>query len=90
MRFSGGVNPSDDASALSSNGSAMMIRNGRFGIDIADLGASILADGPSAPIPNDTFAADGKNFTVITGINGTVIKGWLLLTLVNFSETTPS
>lgn len=45
---------------------AMMIRNGRYAINIE----SCSSDGPNGNIPNDTYAADGKNFTVVTGING--------------------
>jgi DNA mismatch repair protein MSH4 len=49
--------------------SAITIRNGRYGIDVTD---SYLAsaDGPKEIIPNDTYASGLKNFTVISGING--------------------
>lgn len=46
-----------------------MIRNGRYAIEIGCSGL-ISEDGPATNVPNDTYAADGKNFTVITGING--------------------
>jgi DNA mismatch repair ATPase MutS len=56
-------------SVLAEQGAAMMIRNGRYAIDVSSSGLNP-ADGPTEHIPNDTYAADGKNFTVITGING--------------------
>jgi DNA mismatch repair protein MSH4 len=45
------------------------IRNGRYGIDLTDAGLAS-ADGPGEVIPNDTYATNAKNFTVISGING--------------------
>lgn len=47
----------------------ILIRNGRFGIDVSD---SFLASssGPSQIIPNDTYASASKHLTVISGING--------------------
>ena len=45
------------------------IHNGRYGIDLTDAGITS-ADGPGEVIPNDTFATNAKNFTVISGING--------------------
>lgn len=49
----------------------MVIRKGRHPIDFSDN----LTAGDEFPefIPNDTFASDEKTFTVITGINGTMI-----------------
>jgi hypothetical protein len=43
---------------------ALMIRSGRYAIDV-DSG-----NGPRVVVPNDTYSADGRNFTVVTGING--------------------
>jgi DNA mismatch repair protein MSH4 len=45
------------------------IHNGRYGIDLTDAGLAS-ADGPGEVIPNDTYATSAKNFTVISGING--------------------
>ena len=48
---------------------ALMIRNGRYAIDVSE---SYLAsaEGPQEIVPNDTYATGLKNFTVISGING--------------------
>lgn len=46
-----------------------MIKSGRYGIAVSDVGPELSEDGKPI-IPNDTFAADGKNFTMITGVNG--------------------
>ena len=43
---------------------ALMVRNGRYAIEVESV------HGPNTHVPNDIYAADGKNFTVITGING--------------------
>jgi DNA mismatch repair ATPase MutS len=52
----------------SDEGSDLVIKNGRFVIDIDD---SILSQcGPGSMIPNDTNAPASKPLTVITGING--------------------
>jgi DNA mismatch repair ATPase MutS len=56
-------------SILEESSRALMIRNGRHPIDISNTGL-IPTDGPSTHIPNDTYAAEGKNFTIVTGING--------------------
>jgi DNA mismatch repair protein MSH4 len=50
-------------------GGGITIRNGRFGIDITD-SCTTDTDGSSGIIPNDTYATGMKNFTVISGING--------------------
>eukprot|EP00934_Nitzschia_sp_Nitz4_P003972 Nitzschia sp. Nitz4//scaffold166_size90379//12662//15701//NITZ4_005047-RA/size90379-processed-gene-0.104-mRNA-1//1//CDS//3329538166//3962//frame0 len=47
----------------------MVIRNGRHGIEVADA-FSNSSGGPSEIIPNDTFVATDKPFTVLSGING--------------------
>jgi DNA mismatch repair protein MSH4 len=54
---------------LMDSGGAMMIRNGRYCIDVTKSGLAS-SSGIDNFIPNDTFAADGKNFTLVTGING--------------------
>lgn len=56
----------DDTSSTAESSATLMIRNGRYGIDVSELhlGAE---DGPTSFIPNDTY---GKHFTLITGING--------------------
>ena len=46
---------------------ALMIRKGRFAIDVSETG---LSGGPAEFIPNDTYSPLNKPFTVITGING--------------------
>jgi MutS domain V len=51
-------------------GGMLVIRKGRYPIDISD--SIICGDGPQEYIPNDTFASDEKIFTVISGINGTI------------------
>lgn len=53
---------------LLNSGGALMIRNGRYGIDVTKGLASGV--GLDDFIPNDTFASDEKNFTLVTGING--------------------
>ena len=47
-------------------GHNLMIRNGRFGIELSTTGGSE----PDSYIPNDTFSSCEKYFTTITGING--------------------
>lgn len=47
----------------------ILIRNGRYGIDVSDPGLCS-SEGPREIIPNDSFASDKKRFTVISGING--------------------
>jgi len=61
--------PIADGSVSVDSGCAMMIRNGRYGIDASNSGLKTV-DGPEGFIPNDTYAANDKNFTLITGING--------------------
>lgn len=73
---SGGDAATTTASVLEETSRALMIRNGRYQIDISNTGL-IPLDGPSTHIPNDTYAADGKNFTVVTGINGSGKVSWL-------------
>jgi DNA mismatch repair protein MSH4 len=63
----GGDGPRDQN--FVNSGRAMMIRNGRYAIDVSKSGLAS-GSGPSDFIPNDTLAADGKNFTLVTGING--------------------
>lgn len=48
----------------------MIIRNGRYPIDVSESAGLASGGGPSELIPNDTYASDDKFFTVITGING--------------------
>ena len=50
---------------------AIAIRNGRYAIDVSGTGV-MLHDGPTGSdfVPNDTYASAFKNFTVITGVNG--------------------
>ena len=59
--------------SLQSNQEAgmMVIRKGRHPIDFSE--NLTTGDELSEFIPNDTFASDTKTFTVITGINGTII-----------------
>lgn len=47
--------------------SVLMIRNGRFAIDV---GSTRARNGNQGFIPNDTYVSLDKPFTVITGING--------------------
>ena len=51
------------------NNTGMVIRNGRYGIDVSKHGHSVL-DGPQEFVANDTYTTKETNFTVITGING--------------------
>lgn len=63
---------------------AMMIRNGRYSIDVAKSGL-IPVGGPTDHVPNDTYAADGKNFTIITGINGSgKVRGVCMIQSLSF------
>jgi DNA mismatch repair protein MSH4 len=59
----------DSDSSAASGGAGIMIRNGRYCIDVTE---SYLAsaDGPDTIIPNDTYASGAKHLTVISGING--------------------
>lgn len=54
-------------SSASNPGGSLIIRNGRYCIDVSNAG---FTDGLQHHIPNDTYAAEEKCFTVITGING--------------------
>ena len=65
---------SDDYRETSDSGSisisgGIMIRNGRYCIDVTDSYLAA-ADGPQDVVPNDTYATGEKSFTVISGING--------------------
>jgi DNA mismatch repair protein MSH4 len=60
------VTPYDDTTGSSG---AFMVRGGRFSIDVSNVGLST-DDRPAEYIPNDTYAAENKPFTMITGING--------------------
>ena len=51
-------------------GTEMMIRQGRYPIQVSELASLVVGDGSSTLVPNDTFANEEKSFTVITGING--------------------
>jgi DNA mismatch repair protein MSH4 len=67
---SGGADESLQSQNSDSDDSGKIaIRNGRYGIDLTDAGLAS-ADGPGEVIPNDTYATNAKNFTVISGING--------------------
>jgi DNA mismatch repair protein MSH4 len=68
-RVRSGDDPPSNGEALLESGRAMMIRNGRYCIDVTKSGLAS-SSGIDNFIPNDTFAADGKNFTLVTGING--------------------
>jgi DNA mismatch repair protein MSH4 len=68
-RMRSGDVPSPNSDTLMDSGGAMMIRNGRYCIDVTKSGLAS-SSGIDNFIPNDTFAADGKNFTLVTGING--------------------
>jgi DNA mismatch repair protein MSH4 len=59
-----------DGSVSVDSGTSLMIRKGRYPINVSESGRALAGDGPSDFVANDTFAADGKNFTVISGING--------------------
>ncbi len=50
-------------------GNDLLIRNGRYGIDVSNSYLSS-SEGPKEIIPNDTYASETKYFTVISGING--------------------
>jgi DNA mismatch repair protein MSH4 len=67
--MSGDFRESIDSNAPGENLGAIMIRNGRYGIDVTD---SYLASaaGPQEIVPNDTYATGVNTFTVISGING--------------------
>jgi DNA mismatch repair protein MSH4 len=54
--------------APDSSDTGITIRNGRFGIDVTD--SYVSEDGPPGIVPNDTYATGMKNFTVVSGING--------------------
>ena len=51
---------------------SLVIRNGRYAIDVSSMGLMTSEDGQSSDefVPNDTYASDSQNFTIITGING--------------------
>jgi DNA mismatch repair protein MSH4 len=68
-RMRSGDLPPPNGETLMDSGGAMMIRNGRYCIDVTKSGLAS-SSGIDNFIPNDTFAADGKNFTLVTGING--------------------
>jgi DNA mismatch repair ATPase MutS len=55
-------------------GGTLTIQKGRYGIDVAssDLGTRSTTTGSivNAMIPNDTYAPGHRNFTVLTGVNG--------------------
>lgn len=59
-----------ESSLSSTMGTQMMIRNGRYPIQISELAGLVAGDGPSELVPNDTYSTDEQSFTVITGING--------------------
>lgn len=58
-----------DSNSDEGSSNAILIRNGRYGIDVSDSYLSS-AEGPREIIPNDTYASDKRQFTVISGING--------------------
>jgi DNA mismatch repair protein MSH4 len=51
-----------------SNRNTIVIRQGRYGIDVVD--AWQTSDGPGAFVPNDTYASEQKSFTLLSGANG--------------------
>jgi DNA mismatch repair protein MSH4 len=51
-----------------SNRHTIVIRQGRYGIDVVD--AWQTSDGPGAFVPNDTYASEQKSFTLLSGANG--------------------
>ena len=54
--------------SVDGEGSEIVIKNGRFGIDT---GGSVFSQcGPGTMIPNDTISPSSKPLTVISGING--------------------
>lgn len=60
-----------DMMSRGGSGGDLAIRNGRYGINVAGTGLTI-ADGSSSLvpgdfIPNDTYASEFQNFTVVTG-----------------------
>lgn len=65
-----------ESSAIPRGGSGgdIAIRNGRYGIDVT--GTGLMTSDEFSPmgsgefIPNDTYASEAQNFTVVTGING--------------------
>ena len=70
-RTMGCLGPGNDASTTAGSGVALLIRNGRFAITTPDTAASKTDEGHTTPfVANDTYASVDKNFTVITGING--------------------
>lgn len=60
---------SSTTSASAADAGTIMIRNGRYAIDVTD-SYLVSANGPQEIIPNDTYATRMKRFTVISGING--------------------
>jgi DNA mismatch repair protein MSH4 len=50
-----------------SNG--LMIENGRYAIDMSQ-DAQLAPEGPQDFVANDTYTTNNRNFTIITGING--------------------
>ena len=59
----------EEESSATYGESSLMIRNGRYAIAASESGLEA-EEGPTEFIPNDTYAAKGKNFTLISGING--------------------
>ena len=62
----------------------LVIRNGRFGIDVSSTRSADL--GPF--VPNDTFSGGEKYFTIITGINGKQIMYSLHITITTWGLLT--
>ncbi len=51
---------------------SLVIRNGRYAIDVSSMGLMTSEDGQSSDefVPNDTYTSGFQNFTIITGVNG--------------------
>lgn len=68
--FVGSHRGCSDSSSLQSTSDTLLIRNGRFPIDLSDASGFKDDDGPPEHLPNDSYSSSEKPFTVITGING--------------------
>ena len=58
-----------DGSTVGDPRGALMIRKGRFAIDVSGTGL-LSPESPNEYVPNDTYATADSCFTIITGING--------------------
>jgi DNA mismatch repair protein MSH4 len=66
----GNASGTQSTSSVDPSDGALMIRKGRFAIDVSQTGLPSSDDSPTDFVPNDTYIPHDKPFAVITGING--------------------